>query len=116
MQRLSDCEHDRILTAHAAFAYLGHEYGFEQVPLLGLSTTSEPTPQQVQRLITEAKEHGIDHVFYEETVDPRVSETIAQEVGAETLVLDPVTGVNDKTYISSMRQNLEHLETALGCR
>lgn len=117
-ERLSDCEHDRILTAHAAFAYLGDAYGFEQVPLLGLSTTSEPTPGQVQTLIDEAEEHGIDYVFYEEMVDPRVSQTIADEVGAETLVLNPGEVVEDPdaTYISIMEQNLENLETALECQ
>ncbi len=117
-ERLSDCEQDRILTSHAAFAYLGDAYGFEQVPLLGLSTTSEPTPGQVQTLIEEAEEHGIGYVFYEEAVDPRVSQTIAEEVGAETLVLNPGEVVEDEgdSFISVMERNLENLEIALECQ
>jgi len=118
-ERLSGCERDHVITSHAAFAYLGHDYGFSQIPILGLSTTSEPSPQQMQELVDAAEEHGLEHVFFETTVNPSVSETIAEEIDGETLQLDPVAAVADPdedTYISVMEDNLANLEVALDCR
>lgn len=49
-------------------------------------------------------------------VSPKVAETIAQEVGAQTEVLNPLEGLEDddikagKEYISVMKENLEVLK------
>ncbi len=114
---LSACEKSEIITTHAAFAYLANDYGFEQIPILGLSPDSEPTPSQIVKLIEEASYHGIKHIFYEELVDPRVAQTIASEVGAEVLVLNNIEGSkDDKGYIELMTQNLNNLKIALECK
>lgn len=116
-QQLSDCEQDRVLTTHAAFTYLGDAYGFEQVPIHGVSPLSEPTPGQLERINQAVAEHDIDYIFYEEMVDSRVAETIAAETGAEVLILNPVSGsAADEGYVSIMEENLEQLTTALECR
>lgn len=113
---LANCEKDEIITTHAAFAYLGRDYGFEQIPIFGLSPDHEPSPSQIIKLIEEAKHHGIKHIFYEELVDPRVAQTIASEVGAEVLVLNNIEGSKDgKGYIELMTQNLDNLKIALQC-
>jgi zinc transport system substrate-binding protein len=46
-----------------------------------------------------------------------VAETIAQEVGAKTAVLDPLEGLTEPNsdYFSVMRGNLAALTGALGC-
>ena len=50
-----------------------------------------------------------------------LSQTIAAEMGAGTMVLDPIEGLssNDlaggQDYFTAMRQNLAHLRTALQC-
>ncbi len=115
---LDGCEKDTIVTAHAAFAYLGEEYGFSQVPIHGISALSEPTPGQIEEIIDTTREEELDYIFYEELVDPRVAENIAEEAGVETLVLNPVAGsVNGlEGYVPIMEQNLENLEIALGCQ
>lgn len=116
-ERLSNCKKERILTTHAAFAYLAEDYGFKQVPILGLSPVSEPTPKQIEELVHKAEEHEIDYVFYETLTDTRVSETIAEEADAETLVLDPAAGTKEgKTYIEIMEDNLDNLEVAMECQ
>ncbi len=115
--RLNNCKQDRVLTTHAAFAYLGNDYGFIQIPILGLSPESEPTPGEIAGLVEEAKEHELKYVFFEELVDPRVAETIASETGTETLVLNPVAGSKkDEGYLRIMRNNLDNLEKALECQ
>jgi len=115
-QGLSNCKKNKILTTHAAFSYLARDYGFEQVPIYGLSPEAEPTPHQIIALIDSAKANDLKYVFYEELVDPRVSQTIAREVGAQTLALNPVeSGSESESYISIMRENLNNLRVALEC-
>ena len=116
---LESCTKSEIITTHAAFAYLGNDYGFSQIAILGVSPESEPTPGQIIGLIEEAREHDLKYIFFEELVDPRISETIAQEIGAQTLVLNPVAGITkpnqDNSYIGIMQRNLENLKVALEC-
>jgi zinc transport system substrate-binding protein len=113
---LASCKKNKILTTHAAFSYLARDYGFEQVPIYGLSPEAEPTPHQIIALIDAAKANDLKYVFYEELVDPRVSQTIASEVGAQTLALNPVeSGDESESYISIMRGNLDNLRVALEC-
>ena len=115
-ERLATCEKDVVLVAHNAYQYLAKEYGFKAISIAGLSHESEPTPRQMAHLIDEAHEHGINVVFFEELVDPRVAEAIAQEVGAETMALSPVEGSLDgKGYIQIMYDNLDKLAYALIC-
>ncbi len=118
--RLSNCRKSTILTSHAAFGYLARDYNFNQIALLGLSPESEPTADQIKKIVNEARKYGIKYIFYEELVDPKVSEIIAKEVGAQTLLLSPIEGLTNKdsteTYISKMRGNLANLEVALECQ
>ncbi len=110
---LSTCEKKTIVTSHAAFGYVADQYNLTQVPIMGLSPTSEPSPGELENLIETAEKNNL----YEKNVDPRVSEVIANEVGAETLTLDPVVGAGSQNgYIPVMRQNLQNLETALECQ
>ncbi|MCJ7429489.1 MAG: zinc ABC transporter substrate-binding protein [Candidatus Nanohaloarchaeota archaeon QJJ-5] len=117
--RLSDCEHDTVLTSHAAFGYLADAYGFEQVPILGISATAEPSPQEVQTLVDTAQQEGIDTVFYDTSGDRSMAETIANEIDGEIRPLNPVMGIDDpasQSYITIMEQNLEELTEALQCQ
>ena len=58
-------------------------------------------------------------VFYETLVSPDLAETLADDLGIETAVLDPIEGLTDETadedYLSLMEQNLEALRTANSC-
>ena len=61
------------------------------------------------------------YIFFESLVSPKLSQTIATEVGAQTLVLNPIEGLSEeemsqgKTYFSIMQDNLTNLRTALQC-
>jgi zinc transport system substrate-binding protein len=55
-------------------------------------------------------------------VSPRLAETLAREIGARTLVLNPIEGLTkeeaaaDKDYVALMQDNLANLRAGLGCR
>jgi zinc transport system substrate-binding protein len=115
---LNACQRREIVTSHSAFGYLADRYDLEQVGITGLTPEDEPSPQRLAAVAEEAKEHGATTIFFETLVSPKVAETIAEEVGAQTAVLDPIEGLqsdNSGDYFSVMRQNLATLKTALGC-
>lgn len=116
---LRSCDRREIVTSHAAFGYLARRYGLEQIAVEGLAPDSEPTPARLAEVTRIARERRATHIFFETLVSPKVAEAVAREIGAQTLVLDPIEGVQDErtqTYFTVMAQNLANLRLALGCR
>ena len=89
-QGLSTCQRREIVVSHAAFGYLADRYRLEQIAVSGLTPDDEPPPQRLAKVIEEARTHGATTVFFETLVSPKVAETLAREVGAQTAVLDPI--------------------------
>jgi len=113
---LAHCDRRDVVTSHEAFGYLTARYGLTQVSVTGLNPDEEPGPQRVRDVARIARERGVTTIFFESLVSPKLSQTLAREVGAKAAVLDPIEGVEDgETYFSAMRTNLATLRTALGC-
>jgi zinc transport system substrate-binding protein len=119
---LAQCAQRSIVTSHAAFGYLARRYGLQQVAITGLSPEAEPTPRDLERVVDQVRTHDATTVFFEPLVSPRLADTVAREVGAETAVLDPLEGLTQSEvdhgddYFSVMRSNLAALRKGLGCR
>nr|MDT0662420.1 metal ABC transporter substrate-binding protein [Micromonospora sp. DSM 115978] len=115
---LRTCQRREIVVSHTAFGYLADRYDLEQVGITGLTPEDDPSPQRLAEVAEEAREHGATTIFFETLVSPKVAETIAREVGAQTAVLDPIEGLqpgSDDDYFAIMRSNLTTLKTALSC-
>lgn len=113
---LEQCERREIVTSHDAFGYLAASYDLEQVSLAGLSPEDEASPKRLAEVARFAKESGVTTIFFEETVSPKVAESLAREVGAKAEELSPLeAGPDSGDYVSAMRTNLETLRTALAC-
>jgi zinc transport system substrate-binding protein len=118
---LSRCQRREIVVSHASFAYLARRYRLTQVPVMGLSPESEPSPARLAQIVRFARRHQVQFIFFETLVSPKLAETLAREVGARTLVLDPIEGLtkDDRTagrgYVELMEENLKNLRTGLGC-
>ncbi len=121
-QNLNACKKKDIITSHTAFGYLTAAYGFNQVSVTGVSPDEEPSAQQLAKIAEFAKKNNVKYIFFETLVSPKLSETIANEVGAQTLVLNPLEGLNKneiaagKNYFTEMKSNLANLMIALECR
>ena len=119
---LARCARRDIVTSHAAFGYLAQRYGLHQVPITGLTPESEPSPKQLAHVVRLVRSTHATTVFFERLLSPRLADTVAREVGAQTAVLDPIEGLtpaeasHGTTYLSLMRQNLRALRSALQCR
>jgi zinc transport system substrate-binding protein len=116
-QGLSNCGVHLILAAHDAFSYLARDYGFKSYYVDGLSPEQEPSPRQIARLIDVAKQYQLKYLFYESTINPKVSQTIADQIGAKTLLVSSIESTNDpqETYLDLSRKNLRSLTTGMGC-
>ncbi len=118
---LSNCAQKDIVTAHAAFGYLAKAYGLNQVAIAGLSPDAEPSLQRLSQIAKMAKNAKIKYIFFESLVSPKLSETIASEIGAQTLVLNPIEGLTQdelaagQNYLTKMTDNLRNLQIALSC-
>ncbi|MES2023886.1 MAG: zinc ABC transporter substrate-binding protein [Patescibacteria group bacterium] len=119
---LVNCISKNIVTSHSAFGYLSTVYNLHQVPISGLSPDSEPSPKQIADVADFAKKNNVKYIFFESLVSPKLSETVAREIGAQTLVLDPIEGISPENiskgenYFTVMRENLKNLEIALECK
>jgi len=119
---LAHCARREFVTSHAAFGYLAARYQLHQIPITGIDPESEPSPQHLRNLIRLVRREHVTTVFFERLVSPRLAETVARDAGAKAAVLDPIEGLtpseqeHGETYLSLMRQNLQQLRSALGCR
>jgi len=115
---LAGCRRSLVVVSHDAFGYLG-KYGLDMEPIAGLSPEAEPAPADIARLQELIDGEGVTTVFAERLASPELAETLAEDMGVGTGVLDPIEGLSDQTagedYLSLMEQNLAALEKANGC-
>jgi len=118
---LAECKNRNLVVSHSAFGYLAASYNLNEIAITGISPDAEPSPQKLADVAKFADDNGIKYIFFEELVSPKLSQTIANEIGAQTLVLNPLEGLSGKdisagkNYFTEMRKNLTNLKTALQC-
>ncbi len=121
-QGLQHCQTKDIVTSHAAFGYMAAGYDLRQIPITGISPEEEPSLQQLAEMTRFAKQHNVKVIFFESLVSPKLAETLAKEINAQTLVLNPLEGLTSqeiqegKTYFTEMEQNLLNIKVALRCQ
>lgn len=115
---LAQCEIDTVVVSHDAFGYL-RKYGLRFEAIAGLSPDAEPAPSHIAELHNLIESDAITTVFSETLASPEMSKTIADDLGIDTAVLDPIEGLSDATgdedYFSLMRRNLAALQEANQC-
>ncbi len=114
---LATCAHDSIIVTHEAFGYLTDRYDFSQISIVGVDPESEPSPAQLKKVSATIVDLGIETIFFETLVSPKVAQTLARDLGIETWVLDPLEGITkeNETYFTIMNANLEALVAGMQC-
>jgi zinc transport system substrate-binding protein len=118
-QELSQTKKKEIAVSHQAFAYLCHDYGLIQMPIMGMSPDSEPTAKDLQEIQKFIKQHDVKYIFFEELVSDKLAKTLAKDAKVDTMVLNPLEGLTEdqqkagEDYISVMNSNLKNLVKAL---
>ena len=108
----------KVITSHDAFQYFEKAYGITFISPRGVSTSAEPSPQAVGRIIRQIKAEKIPAVFLENISDQRLIQRISQETGARvggTLYSDALTpaGGPAPDYIAMMQHNMRQIVGAL---
>lgn len=121
-ESLSGCRKNVIVHGgHAAFDYLAQRYGFKYVAVSGFSPDAEPTPAGMVRISKTLRTNGLNHLFHEELLSPRIAEAIARETGASLLMLHAAHNVGKQelergvSFLNLMQGNLENLKRGLQC-
>ena len=103
-----------------AFHYFAERYGLTCLAAYdSCSEESEPSAGAVAALIDEIEDEGLPVIYYEEMTNPRVADTVADETGAEPLLLHSCHNLSrdeterGETYLSLMHQNAENLRRGL---
>ena len=80
-------ENRKIVTNHESWNYFAEHFGFEQVGTVVPAVTSsvEPSAQDFADLARTLKDQGVTVLFIDYEVNPALSETIANEVGAKVV-------------------------------
>lgn len=115
-------EKQRIMvTSHDAFQYFGKAFGIEVAAVGGISTETDPTPQDRVNLENLVKERGAKALFIESSVRDslntmvkQIAEATGAKVGGE-LHSDSLgdAGSGADTYLTMLKHNLETVINAL---
>jgi zinc transport system substrate-binding protein len=103
-----------FVTGHAAFGYLARDFGLKQNSVEDVFADGEPSAKKLKELTEYCKENQIKTIFVEDMVSPKVSEALANEVGAKAEKIYTIESKEDnKDYIQSIRDNLEKIYNSL---
>jgi zinc transport system substrate-binding protein len=94
-----------------------------QHSIQGISPEGDVLPQRIQEIKDLAARLGINVIYAEELVDPRLADVIAGEIpNGQVLVLSPIEGLEREDleqglgYIDKMRENVQNLKVGLKCQ
>ena len=85
----SDVSQRSFMVFHPNFGYLARDYGLEEIPVE--YDGKEPTPSRMKELIDYARANGIKTIFVQREYDSRNAKSIADEIGAEVKIIDPLS-------------------------
>ncbi|HII03094.1 TPA: zinc ABC transporter solute-binding protein [Methanosarcinaceae archaeon] len=94
--KLEGHEERNFMVFHPSWGYFAAEYGLTMIPIE--IEGKEPSVQDLANLISEAKEKNVKVIFVQAQFSTRSVEAIADEIGGEVVVVDPLA----KDYISNM--------------
>jgi len=121
--QLSSCDQKTMVTGgHNAYRYLAQQYDFEVISAYGISPDSEPTPSQIAGIIDLVREYDVKYIVFEELVDPRIADALAEETQIQTIMLNPAGNISlaqredGISFVEIMNDNLSTLKLIFECK
>jgi zinc transport system substrate-binding protein len=74
---------------HPNLGYLARDYGLEEIPVE--FEGKEPTPSRMRDLIDRARKERLKIIFVQKEYDTKNARAIADEIGAEIKIIDPLS-------------------------
>lgn len=97
-ERLSGLQNRRFMVYHPAWGYFAEDYGLEQVAIE--REGKEPGARALAALIDQARREGIRVIFAEPQFNTASAEQVAQEIGGQCVVIDPLAA----DYFATLQQ------------
>jgi zinc transport system substrate-binding protein len=116
-RELATAKGRKFVAFHNAWRYFSQQYNVEEVAVVQEFAGEEPSPREVAQLVRDARAAGIRSILVEPQLSPRIAQTIANEFGAGTVIVDPVGDPGDparSSYEKLMLFNTRAFARALG--
>jgi len=97
----------RFFVFHPAWGYFAKDFGLEQVAIE--INGSEPSAQELARIIDEAKEEGVQVIFAQPEFSSRTADYIAQEINGEVILISPL----EENWLENMKKVADTFSKAL---
>ena len=118
-KELKNITKNDIIVSHDAYGYLCEKYDINQISITGISANQEPSLSKISEISNYVKDNNIKYILFDGLVNPKVSQTIANEANVDTAILYSIDGItkkdfdNNASYVSLMEKNLETLKLVL---
>jgi zinc transport system substrate-binding protein len=86
----SDVPDKCFMIYHPNLAYIARDYGLEEIPVE--FEGKEPTPSRMRELIDRARKDKLKTIFVQREYDTKNARAIAGEIGAQIILIDPLSG------------------------
>jgi zinc/manganese transport system substrate-binding protein len=106
----------KLVTAHAAFGYFCKEYGFQFIPMLGLSREDDFSPKYINAAVKTIRDNKIKAAFPEDQANPKILKSIIAETGikvAATPLAADGTSKGLSTFETMFRHNVASILATL---
>ena len=106
-----------FVSTHAAWTYFAERYRLVEVGVVYESPGREPSSRGLALLVERARTAGVRAVFVEPQLGEAGSRAVADELGLEVQMLDPLGGEGLEgrgSYLALMRFNARQIAKALG--
>lgn len=105
----------KLATAHAAFSYFCSAYGFQAVPIQGLTAEQEPSPVYLREVVDTIRREHVRAIFPEVGTNPKILENMVRETGVRVggRLLAGTPAPEAPTYEDMMRYNVATIVKAL---
>jgi zinc transport system substrate-binding protein len=104
---LEPLEGAELLVFHPAYGYFADAYGLEQVAIETGGVT--PGSRHLASVIEHATARGVSALFVQPQFSSTSAERVAEQIGADVIVLDPLAG----DYIKNLREMAHRIQNAL---
>ena len=108
-----------FIVGHESFGYFARDYGLTQHGIEGAASHGEPDPATMAEIVLVARETGIKTVFYDPLGSDKTAKTIADEIGGQVAMLNPLDGRSEEEIaeglgtLEIMKNNIQALHKAL---
>jgi zinc transport system substrate-binding protein len=93
----SGTKNKSFMIYHPNLGYLARDYGLEEISVE--YEGKEPPPSRMKELIDRARMDGLKTIFVQREYDTKNAKAIANEIGAEIKIIDPLSGDWQKSTI-----------------